>query len=194
MNTRYHRRCRGLRASTLFVLITFSWLFSIRAQDVAAPALSDPVRMFNDPNSFATAQLPLSIRPDSALRNGAALRPPPIRTWITGDTGEVEGRNFLEAGFIAEFLLRRNARYPLIVTIPASTAMGDELYFFGPHFAYISTGLNVRMPLSFIPSRYGRWTAGTNADFCFFGTTAAEFTRSVSLKMPRLAAVFSVDL
>jgi hypothetical protein len=113
--------------------------------------------------------------------------------WISGDYGEIKGRNYLEGGMSAEFLFCKNSRYPLIVTIPVSMAMGDEEYWFGPHFDYITAGVNVRVPLSFIPTRYGRWTAGSSADLCYYGTTATEFAKPMGLPSSKIGATLSVD-
>jgi hypothetical protein len=73
-------------------------------------------------------------------------------------------------------------------------AIGDEQYLFGQRFGYISAGVNVRVPLVFLPSRYGKWTAGSSADLCYYGTTAAEFVHAVGPQLPKLAAVFTVEL
>jgi hypothetical protein len=188
------RSLRGLRTPTVTLVITFFWSLAIRGQDVGTSAISNPVRIFNGLDEFAAVQFGTSLHPDSLLRGGTTVRTPPASAWITGDYGEDKGRSYLEAGISTAFVLRKNSRYPLMVTIPLSTAMGDEEYFLGPHFAYISSGVNVRMPLSFIPSRYGKWTAGSNAELCYFGTTTAELTRSVGLQLPKIIAVFSIEL
>ena len=100
----------------------------------------------------------------------------------------------MEAGVSAEFVLRKDTRYPVVVSVPMSMGLGDELYYFGPHFGCVSTGVNVRTPLSFVPRQYGRWTASTSADMCYFGTTVAEFVRSVSVPIPRISASLSIEL
>jgi hypothetical protein len=184
---------RWLRAPAVIVLVTFFSSLSIRGENLAAPAIYDPVRTFNDPDGFAAVQFGIPVRADTVLRGGPTVQPSPICAWITGDYGEDKGRNYLEAGISTEFVLRKNSRYPLIVTIPVSTALGDEEYFFGPHFAHISTGVNVRVPLSFIPSRYGKWTAASITDVCYFGTSAAQVVHSVGLRLPNIAAAFSVE-
>jgi hypothetical protein len=153
----------------------------------------DPVKTFNDPNGFAAAQFGMPVRLDNMLRDGSAAPPPPVSTWITGDYGEDKGRNYLEGGISAQFVFRKSARYPLIVTVPASFAAGDEEYWFGPHFGYITIGVNVRLPLSFIPNRYGIWTAGSSADLYYYGTTTTELLNSAGLHMPKIAASLHVD-
>jgi len=204
---------RGFAAQTTIVLIAFFGSLTIRLEDAAAygnetqaavdpfgvqrsmliETSRDPVKTFNDPNGFATAEFAMPVRLDTMLRDGSAAPEPLLCVWLTGDYGEDKGRNYLKADMSAQFVFRKNARYPLIVTVPASMAMGDEEYPFGPHFGYITIGVNVRVPLSFIPSRYGRWAAGSSADLCYYGTTANEFVKSVGLQVPKIAAAFSVD-
>ncbi len=193
MGNRNLRSFRALPAPTVFGLITFFWSLTICGQDVATPPTDDPVRTFNGLDEFAAVQFGTSLRADSVLRGGAIVQPPPASAWISGDYGEDKGRNYLEAGISTAFLLRKNSRCPLMVTIPVSTAMGDEEYFLGPRFAYVSSGVNIRIPLSFIPSRYGKWTAGSNAEFCYFGTATAELARSIGLQLPKITAVFSIE-
>ena len=154
---------------------------------------SDALKTFNDPNAFAAAPFGMRVRPDTMLRDGSDVAPPPIGVWVSGDYGEDKGRSYLEGGMSAQFVFRKNARYPLIVTVPMSIAAGDEEYWFGPPFGYVTTGVNVRVPLSFIPSRYGRWTASSSVDLEYYGTTAREFMKSVGLHTPKIAGALSVD-
>ena len=184
----------GFWARILFLAGACCWCHSLRAQDTPTSAFNDPVVFFNQPNEYAVAAgVVTPTRADSLLRGGPAVRSPAMGVWITGDTGEDTGRNYLEGGVCKEFRLREHARFPVAVTIPVTMAVGDEEYMFGPHFGYISAGINVRTCLSFIPSRYGRWTAGTTADFCYYGTSAAEFMQSIGLPMPRIAAVLTTE-
>jgi hypothetical protein len=203
----------GFTAPITIGLVTFFGSLTIRLEDAAAygnetQAAVDPfgvqrsmlvetsydsVKTFNDPNGFAATQFGMPVRLDTMLRDGSSAPAPPLSVWITGDDGKDKGRNYLEGGISAQFVFRKSARYPLIVTVPASFAAGDEEYWFGPHFGYITIGVDVRVPLSFIPSRYGRWTAGSSADLCYYGTTATEFLNSVGLHLPKIGASFSVD-
>lgn len=187
----------GFAARSIVVLVTLFGSLFIRLEVTASSnetqAGVDPVKTFSDPTGFAAAQFDMPVRFDTMLRGGPAVPPPPVCVWISGDYGEIKGRNYLEGGMSAEFLFCKNSRYPLIVTIPVSMAMGDEEYWFGPHFDYITAGVNVRVPLSFIPTRYGRWTAGSSADLCYYGTTATEFAKPMGLPSSKIGATLSVD-
>jgi hypothetical protein len=203
----------GLAVRTTFVLVAFFGSLAIWLEGAAAygnetqaavdlfgaqrsmpvEISNDPVKTFNDPNGFAAAQFGLPSRLDTMLRDGSVVPASPVCVWVTGDYGEDKGRNYLEGGMSAQFVFRKNAHYPLIVTVPASMAAGDEEYRFGPRFGYITTGVDLRVPLSFIPSRYGRWTVGSSADLCYYGTSVSEFVNSVGLHLPKIVASFSVD-
>jgi len=211
---KYHPQVfRGFAARRIIFLVTFFGSLAIRVLNGAAYSSEtqngvdpvgvqrsvhvetsyDPVKTFNDPNEFVADQLGMPVRLDTILRDGSAVPPPSVCAWITGDYGEDKGRNYFEGGMSAQFVFRKNARCPLTVTVPVNMAVGDEEYGFGPHFGYITTGVSVRAPLSFIPSRYGRWTAGSSADLCYYGTTEAEFVKSVGLHMPKIVAALTVD-
>src|SRR6266404_44756 len=203
----------GVAVRTIIVFLTLLDSLPIRAADLATYCAAtqttfgpaelqmnrfvetsyDPIKTFNDPNTLAATLFAMQGRLDGMLRVGSAVSPSPVCMWINGDYGEQKGRNYLEGGMSTQFEFRKNARYPLIVTIPASMAAGEEEYAFGPAFGYVTAGVSVRVPLSFIPSRYGQWTAGSSADLCYYGTTTSEFLKSVGLGIPKIAAAFSVD-
>jgi hypothetical protein len=147
--------------------------------------------MLNGPVGPA-AQFAIPMRLDTIVRDYSEAHPSPLQLWLNGDYGQDKG-NYLEGGISASFVLGKNARYPLILTIPANAAVGDAEYCFGPSFGYVTTGINVRMPVSFIPSRYGKWMAASSADLCYYGTSAGEFVRSIGLHIPKIGAALSVD-
>jgi hypothetical protein len=164
-------------------------------RSVVAEVTYDPIKTFNDPNEFAAPQFGMPVRFDTMpmLRGVSALPPLRLCAWITGDNGEDKGRSYLQGGTNVQFVFCRDARYPLIVTIPVCMAVGEEEYWFGPHFGYITTGLNVQVPLSFIPSRYGRWSAASRADVCYYGTTVTEFRNSFGPQISKITGALSVD-
>ena len=111
-----------------------------------------------------------------------------------GSTLDVSGASHYGATFAPRWILNRNSRYPVTVTLPAQVMLGEDPYWFGHSYGWISAGLNVRVPLSFIPSRYGKWSAGASADLCYYGTTMGEFAKSLGLQMPKLGAALSLEL
>jgi hypothetical protein len=203
----------GLGARRIMVLVTLFASLAIRVENVAAEAgniptaadparapgvvivgtFYDPIKTFANPNQFATNPLGIPVLLDAILRDGDVAPPSPVCGWITGDYGDEKGRNYLEGGMSAQFVFLKKARYPLTLKLPASMAAGDEEYRFGPSFEYIMTGINLGVPLSFIPTRYGRWTAGSTAELCYYGTTQAEFVRAIGLHMPKVGVAFAVS-
>jgi hypothetical protein len=154
---------------------------------------NDPLQTFNAPNQFAAAQFGTPLRLNDILQGGPTPPGSPVCTWINGDYGDGKGRNYLEGGISAQFVFRKSARYPLIVTIPVDMAAGDYQGCSNMHFGYITTGVNVGVPLSFVPGRYGRWIAGPTAEICYYGTTTTEFVRSIGLHLPKVGASLSVE-
>jgi len=169
----------------LVLLVTFFSSLTVYGED--------RVRTLNDLEGFAAVRFGILIPADTVLRGGTTVQPPPISTWINGDYGEDKGRSYLEGGISTEFLICKHSRYPLTITIPLRAAAGDEEYFFGPPFTYITTGVNIRVPLSFISGRYGKWTAGSNTDVGYYGTSPAEVVHSIGLPQPKIVAVLGIE-
>lgn len=111
-----------------------------------------------------------------------------------GSALDISAANHFEASVAPRWVLRRQSRYPVTVALPAQITVGDDPYYFGHHFGWIAAGVNVRVPLSFIPRQYGKWSATTSADLCYYGTTPAEFENSIGLQMPKLGAALTLDL
>jgi hypothetical protein len=154
----------------------------------------DPAQTFDAPYQFVAFAFGSRARPDDFLRPGvSAVRPASVWASTVENYNEKGGSHF-EAGMSAQFVFRRHSRYPVTVTLPANVSVGDDPYYISHKFGYISGGVNVRIPLAFIPSRYGKWSARTSADVCYFGSTAAEFVNTINLQMPKVGAALSVEL
>lgn len=111
-----------------------------------------------------------------------------------GATMDTSGANHFKALAAPHWVLCRNSRYPITVTLPVQAVAGDDPYWFGHHYGWVAGGVNVRVPLSFIPKQYGKWSAGTSADLCYYGTTTAEFAKSLGLQLPKLGAAVRLEL
>jgi hypothetical protein len=120
----------------------------------------------------------------------------PLGAWlIPSEDDQRSAGNHLEGGIVPRVVFAKNSQYPVSVSIPISMALGDQEYWIGHQFGYVSGGVDVRIPLFFLPARYGKWTVGTNADICYYGTTTAEFMRSVpELGAIKITAVLRTDL
>lgn len=111
-----------------------------------------------------------------------------------GSNLDITGANRFEASIAPRWVLRQRSRYPVTVTLPAQVTVGDDPYYFGHHFGWIAVGVNVRVPLSFIPRQCGKWSATTSADLCYYGTTMAEFENSIGLQVPKVGAALTLEL
>jgi len=107
---------------------------------------------------------------------------------------DTRGANHFEASVTPYWVLGKKSRYPVTVSLSADATIADDPYYLGHHYGWISAGVSARVPLSFLPSRFGKWSAGTSADLCYYGTTTDEFAKSVGLQMPKLGAAFSLEL
>jgi len=47
---------------------------------------------------------------------------------------------------------------PVTFTVPLTLGLGDHKFYGGPAFGYFSAGLQMSIPISFIPECYGKWT------------------------------------
>ena len=106
----------------------------------------------------------------------------------------VNGASHYEAGVAPSLILGRHSRYPVTLTFSGHMSVNEDPYWFGHDYGWVSAGVAVRVPLSFIPKQFGRWSAGTTADLCYYGTSTDEFMRSIGLQMPKIGAAFKIDL
>jgi hypothetical protein len=102
------------------------------------------------------------------------------------------GNHFEAAGEVARWVFAKQSRYPITVTLPVNLELADDLYWFGHQNGWISSGVSVRIPLSFIPTRYGKWSAASSADICYYGSTKTEFVNSVQPQVPKVAAAITL--
>jgi hypothetical protein len=128
-----------------------------------------------------------------------------LRTGIPGDfTGrpmpgvggnmDTSGANHFEASLSPHWIFFRQSRYPVTVTLPTQVTAREDPYYFGHQFGWVAGGVNIRVPLSFIPRQYGKWSAGASADLCYYGTTTSEFVNSIGLQIPKIGAAFTLEL
>jgi len=113
---------------------------------------------------------------------------------LAGGALNSNGANYYEAGVAPNLVLGRHSRYPVTVTFPAHMEVAEDPYWLGHDYGWISAGVAVRVPLSFIPKQFGKWSAGTSADLCYYGTTTDELVHSLGLQMPKVGAAFNIEL
>jgi hypothetical protein len=155
----------------------------------------NPFTIFAQPNEPAITGNDLFSPLVDVLRTG--IPGDPMGRLIPGAAGstmDTSGANHFEASLAPHWVFCRHSRYPVTVTLPTQVTAREDPYYFGHNFGWIASGVNVRVPLSFIPKQYGKWSASTSADLCYYGTTTTEFVNSIGPQIPKVGAAFTLEL
>lgn len=134
---------------------------------------------FDSPSdSFVTARsinANLSFN-DTDLLGTFALHPHfTVLREIDGAAGLAEDGTYFEVGIAPSFTVIKGT-YPVTLTFPVNAGFGDDNFYAGDSFGYISAGGTVAVGLGCIPSCYGIWTATAGATYYHLGDNVAEAT------------------
>jgi len=157
-------------------------------------APGDTFAIFGQPNEPAITGDNLFSPLVDTLRTGIPGDPMGRLFPGVGGNMDTKGANNFEASLAPHWVFCRHSRYPITVTLPTQVTAREDPYYFGHHFGWVAGGVNVRVPLSFIPRQYGKWSASTSADLCYYGTTTAEFVSSISPQIPKVGAALTLEL
>jgi len=84
---------------------------------------------------------------------------------------------YYELGVAPTYTFLKDSQYPITATLPVTVGLGDQNGFYaGNTFGYFTTGLNVSVPLAFIPSCFGAWTTNGGFNYYRLGNTAAAYS------------------
>lgn len=94
---------------------------------------------------------------------------------ISGDSTVILGRHgstyYFEFGMAPSYTVKASADYPLTFSFPTYFSVGPKNYWdsteTSSHFGVFSTAINVTVPLSFIPIRYGAWHADAGLQYFY---------------------------
>ncbi|HWB60718.1 MAG TPA: hypothetical protein VG733_14580 [Chthoniobacteraceae bacterium] len=75
---------------------------------------------------------------------------------------------YYEIGIAPSFTFNKSSKYPLTLTLPVTAGFGSN-GFYGTGFGYASAGGNLSVPLAFIPSSFGSWTANAGGTYYYLG-------------------------
>ena len=64
---------------------------------------------------------------------------------------------------------------PVTVTIPVNVGLGNNEFYAGSNYGYTSAGIVLSTPLSFIPEKWGAWTASAGYTYYNLGDTLQDF-------------------
>ena len=164
----------------------FDWYTGV-AFDIGDFNLNLSYWEFISPNQgFGTsknAQAKLSYN-DTGLWNrggdsGFALKPYGIVFVETGGkagSGTEEGI-YVELGVEPTvFTLGGEGSYPLALSVPTKVGLGfSDFYEEDEVLGFVSVGLKASVPLAFMPSRYGAWSASAGVYYYFYGDGVDDF-------------------
>lgn len=145
--------------------VTFAKYFTLTPGYLEAVSPNDA---FNTSRNF-TLRLDID---DSELLGAFALRPHVsyVRE-LQGKLGNGDRKgNYFEVGIAPGAALG-----PVVVTLPITAGFGSH-GFYGSNqgFGYFSSGVNLAVPLTFIPEAYGSWTFNTGATYYYLHRTLAR--------------------
>jgi hypothetical protein len=80
---------------------------------------------------------------------------------------------YYEVGIAPAFTFMKDSKYAPTLTIPVTGGFGSG-GFYGTGFGYASAGLTVSVPLAFIPSGFGSWTANFGGTYYYLGTSLSR--------------------
>jgi hypothetical protein len=90
-----------------------------------------------------------------------------------------KGGWYYEIGLAPTYTFLKDSQYPITATLPITVGLGDQNGFYaGNTFGYFTTGLNVSVPLAFVPSCFGAWTTTAGFNYYRLGNTAAAYSGS----------------
>jgi hypothetical protein len=89
-----------------------------------------------------------------------------------GGNNKKEGQ-YYEVGIAPAFTFMKDSKYAPTLTIPVTAGFGSN-GFYGTGFGYFSAGGTISVPLAFIPSGFGAWTANVGGTYYYLGQTTAD--------------------
>jgi hypothetical protein len=80
---------------------------------------------------------------------------------------------YYEVGIAPSFTFMKSSAYAPTLTLPVTAGFGSS-GFYGTGFGYFSAGGTVSVPLAFIPSGFGSWTANVGGTYYYLGKNTAR--------------------
>jgi len=80
---------------------------------------------------------------------------------------------YYEVGIAPAFTFMKSSAYAPTLTLPITAGFGSN-GFYGTGFGYFSAGGTISVPLAFIPSGFGSWTANFGGTYYYLGTNTAR--------------------
>ncbi len=114
---------------------------------------------------------------DTDLLGAFALHPHVgvMKTFIGNGVGVPNSSQgwYYEVGLAPGFTVGKGGSYPVAFTFSLTVGLGPETYD-GEDYGFFSAGVNVSVPLAFVPSCYGAWTVSAGFTYWNLGDNAAH--------------------
>jgi len=88
-----------------------------------------------------------------------------------GSAGLQENGNYYEIGVAPGF-----SAGPVAITFPLTVGLGSQGFYAGDTYGYFAGGVQLSIPISFIPDCYGKWTFSGGYTYYNLGADAADAT------------------
>ena len=154
------------------ISVTFAKNFTL---SLAYFEFDSPSSMFETARSINTS---LSYN-DSDLLGAYALHPHftvLAELPAPGAAGLGKGGWYYETGVAPSYTFAPKSTYPVTLTVPVTAGFGSSNFYGSSNFGYISTGITASVPLAFIPSSFGSWTATAGYSYYYLANTVADAT------------------
>jgi hypothetical protein len=117
--------------------------------------------------------------------------------WFTPITYESdpegEKGHYFEAGITPGVTIAKNSAYPISLSFPVTIGFGDQHYFLGERFGFVSAGVTASVPLAFVPKEFGSWSVSSSALYYRLGRAPAEFSTGGEPNKSVFSAAFATE-
>ncbi len=131
-----------------------------------------------------------------------ALQPYVLFAFETDNPNGNEGI-YAEVGIAPQWTIDNMKDWPITLTIPMTVGLSLDDYYLDPVtgkddiFGYVSVGAIATVPLKFIPSDYGQWSAKAGVMFYYLGDNAADSSAGIiglSGNQFQVVGIFGVNM
>ena len=103
------------------------------------------------------------------------------------------GGNYFEVGITPSTTVARESRYPITFTFPINAGFGDDTYYPGDPFGYVSISISASVPLAFLPKDCGEWKFGATGTYYHLGPAAADLSNDGDRSQSVFTATLSME-
>jgi len=88
-----------------------------------------------------------------------------------------------------------DSAYPVAISVPVKVGLGfSDFYEDDETLGFVSAGLKLSVPLAFIPSSYGSWSAYSSVTYYFYGDGVDDFNKLAGDGDDDIVAAFGVSM